>query len=194
MISLGLGSSSFSVSAHGALCTGPINDLRESSGIYWWGDGAINLYTEWSVHSVAGRDAWFYGSSYSWSNVDVYVYKSLTDPAALHDVAAFPYTDTVVRAGQGDTVFFRGDSGYYGAWRIDDISHTLGYFPENHGAGYFLGTDAAGAFPGIHLEGLWYFQDDGTGNFSIHSPIPGTMWLLGFGFLGLAALKRRHRG
>ncbi|MDY6989260.1 MAG: hypothetical protein SWQ30_14520 [Thermodesulfobacteriota bacterium] len=194
MISLGLGSSFVSVTAYGALCTGPINSLGESSGMYWWGDGEINLHTEWSVHNVEGGDAWFYGSSYSWSSVDVYVYKSLTDPAALHDVTVFPYTNAVALAGPGDTVFFRGDNGYYGAWRVDDISYKAWESQEIHTSWDFFEIDPLRGLPGIHLKGLWYFQDDGTGNFSVHSPIPGTMWLLGFGLVGLAALKRRLGG
>ncbi|MDY6953861.1 MAG: hypothetical protein SWE60_20325 [Thermodesulfobacteriota bacterium] len=176
MISLGLCSSFVSVSAYAALCTGPINDLGESSGIYWWGDGEINLHMEWSVHNAEGGDAWLYGSSYSWSNVDVYVYEGLSEHSVITDATAFHYTNAVVLAGEGDTVFFRSANGYYGAWRIEDI------------------CSAAGDFPGMHLEGLWYFQDDGTGNFAIHSPIPGTLWLLGLGLLGLAVLKRRLRG
>lgn len=164
-----------SVPVHASLWTGPIQDLLESSGLYSWGDGKNNLHQEWSVHNLAGGDAWFYGSSYSWSDVDVYVYKGLSEPGVITEATAVPYTNAVVLAGEGDTVFFRSAKGYYGAWRIDEISY------------------AAVGFLGTHLEGLWYFQDDGTGNFAMPAPIPGTMWLLGLGLLGLAAVKRRLR-
>jgi len=174
--SIGVGLCVMSVPVHASLWTGPVQDLPESSGLYSWGDGKNNLHQEWSVHNLAGGDAWFYGSSYSWSNVDVYVYEGLSEPSVITDATAFHYTNAVVLAGEGDTVFFRSANGYYGAWRIEDI------------------CSAAGDFPGMHLEGLWYFQDDGTGNFAIHSPIPGTLWLLGLGLLGLAVLKRRLRG
>ncbi|MCZ6767147.1 MAG: PEP-CTERM sorting domain-containing protein [bacterium] len=141
--------------------TGPINDLFESSGRFFWGDGINDLYQEWSTANPHSS-GWFYASNYSGSNADIYVYTGLTDPTTVIDATLFSYTTSgAVRASEGDTVFFRGTNGYYGAWRLDDFSQS-------------------------YLDAQWYFQDDGSGNFI---PEPGTLGLLLLG--SLVVWKRR---
>ena len=67
----------------------------------------------------------------------------------ISDATVFSYvTDAAVTAQEGDTVFFRGTNGYYGAWRLDE------FYPS-----------ADGSFPYSFLDGQWYFQDDGSGSF-----------------------------
>ena len=128
--------------------TGPINDLPESSGPFYWGDGTNDLYQMWSTAN-APSTGWFYASDYSWSNADIYVYAGLTDPTTISDATVFSYTTSgAVVAWEGDTVFFRGTNGYYGAWRLDD------FYPSDDGS-----------FPYSYLDAQWYFQDDGSGNF-----------------------------
>lgn len=147
-----------------AVLTGPIVHLPESGGMFWWGDGIHNLGHEWSVNNP-NFSGWFYGSSYGWSTADVYVYSGLTDPTTVSDATVFPYTNTVLWAQEGDSVFFRGTNGYYGAWRIDDI------YPGSPAYAY--------------LDGGWYFVDDATGNFT---PEPSALSLMA---IGLLALRRR---
>lgn len=112
-------------------------------------------------------------SGYSWSNVDIYVYEGLTDPTTISDATILTYSSSTAIAEDGDTVFFRGTNGYYGAWRIDEI------YPNPLGE----------QFPYTYLNGQWYFQDDGTGNFT---PVPGA-FLLGMIGLSVAGIKlRKH--
>ena len=59
-----------------AVITGPIDDLPESSGMFWWGDGANDLGHEWST-AAPETSGWFYASYAPWSTVDVYVYARL---------------------------------------------------------------------------------------------------------------------
>jgi len=138
--------------------TGPIVDLPESVGLFYWGDGTHDLYQQWSVANVK-FSGWFYGSTYSGtSNADVYTYPGLTDPTMVTNAESFTYNSVVVQASEGDCVFFRGTNGFYGAWRIDAID------------------PLPGGFPYAELNGQWYFQDDGTGNFSQATPVQGSTW------------------
>ena len=80
-------------SAQAALLSGQISGLQGSQGPFSWGDGINNLYQEWSVNSADSSD-WFYGSSYSISNADVYVYSGLSDPTTISDASLFSYFDS----------------------------------------------------------------------------------------------------
>ncbi len=156
--------------AKSLVLTGPIIDLPESRCIFSWGDGIHNLEHEWSLRAYY-NSGWFYGSDYSWSNADVYVYSGLSDITTIADASVFPYVKShAVAAYEGDYVFFRGVNGYYGAWRIDDV------YPSS-----------APGVPYAYLNGQWYFQDDGTACFI---PEPATILLLGL--VGLVLLKKRR--
>ncbi len=156
-----------------SLYTGQIVDLRESSPFYW-GDGVNDLYQEWSVN-YPDSSGWFYGSFYRSSNADVYVYSGLTDPMIITNASGFSYFDSssetypspygpshAAWAREGDTVFFKGTNGFYGAWHIENI----------HSAA---------------LDGTWYFLDDGSSDFSV--PEPTMLLLLGLG--GLMLRRKR---
>jgi len=138
--------------------TGPLSHVPEAVGLFTWGDGVHDLYQQWSIaNSNAG---WFYGSSYvGTSNADVYTYPGLTDPTMITNAESFTYSNVVTMGSEGDCVFFRGTNGYYGAWRIDLINPIAGGQP-----------------PYGELNGQWYFQSDGTGNFSQASPVEPSTW------------------
>jgi hypothetical protein len=126
---------------------GPMVNLPESSGWYCWGDGVHNLCQGWSYRTA--DSGWFYGTSYGWSNADIYVAHGLADPTTVYNAETFTYSAGVDWANEGDTVFFRGRNGYYGAWTIVRIDPQPGV-----------------PIPAGFLTGKWLFQTDGTGCFT----------------------------
>ena len=148
---------------HSTVLTGPLQDVPESIGTFSWGDGLHNLFQQWSV-MAADYAGWVYGTSYTYtSNADVYVASDMTDPTTVADASSFTYTDTYQYMEEGDTVFFRGANGYYGAWSVADI--------------YPSASDAYWPPPRAYLNGTWYFQSDGSGNFS-SVPEPTALFLV----------------
>jgi hypothetical protein len=168
--------------ADATVLTGSIDNLPEGVELSW-GDGSNNLHTKWSTHDwYLGGDGWFYGTGSSWAqtNADIYVYDNLSNPTSIADASVFAYSGHwAVLAHSGDTVFFKGTNGYYGAWCIETI------IPGN----------PINVAPYTYLSGQWYFQDDGTPNFggSAVLPEPSIMLLCGLGLVGLAAHRIRIR-
>jgi hypothetical protein len=175
-------------SASAALWTGDLQGVQGSQGAFYWGDGVNDLFQEWSVNR-SDCCGWFYGSSYMMSsNADVYVFEGLADPTTVTDASVFSYHDSSSRtypgpygeswaawAQEGDTVFFRGLNGNYGAWYIEDIYY-----------------DASNPMDYAALDGKWYFLDDGSADFSV-VPLPGAVWLLGSGLAGLVGARIRRK-
>lgn len=138
----------------------------QASYPYSWGDGTNDLTQDWGLRE-SDRSGWFFGTnSLGRSNADVYVYKGLGDPTTITDASKFDYcgslstpcTDsggfgTAAIAAEGDTVFFRGLNGYYGAWQIQDIYY-----------------DSSNIYDMSALNGTWYFLDDGSSDFANQPP------------------------
>jgi hypothetical protein len=124
--------------------TGQIEPITESVGIFIWGDSNNQLCHQWSLASN-DRSGWFYGTSYSWSSADVYVLAAPSDPLAVVSAENFDFTTGSVEAREGDTVFFRGRNGFFGAWSI---------------------TDVEGSSMDAVLSGSWYFKAGGGGDFT----------------------------
>lgn len=123
--------------------TGQVEPITESVGIFVWGHPLNQLCHQWSVARY-DQSGWFYGTNYSWSSADVYVLPAPNDPLSVVAAENFNYTRGSVEAYEGDTVFFRGRNGYFGAWTIESI--------EGRG-------DAV-------LSGVWYFKSGGGGDFT----------------------------
>lgn len=124
---------------------GSFEGVTESRGIWIWGDSVNSLCQQWSIatYNVSG---WFYGTNFPWSSADVFVLESTTDPLSIIAAENFDYTSGSVNASVGDTVFFRGRNGFFGAWTLEEI----------------LGD----ADTRSTLSGTWYFRADGGGDFT----------------------------
>jgi hypothetical protein len=141
--------------AQATVLSGPLVVAESAGQAYVWGDGVHDLLQRWSLRTSLGT-GWFYGSTYiGESNADVYVARGMTDPTTVEDASVFSYSDAVDWAGEGDTVFFRGTNGYYGAWRVDDIYHDAVTY---------------------YLDGQWYFVDDGSADFTGPQAVEGKTW------------------
>ena len=125
------------------ILTGPIERIIEAQGIWVWGSAVNKLCQQWSV-ALHDQSGWFYGTSNSWSSADVYVLKAPQSPLSVTAAENFEYEKSSVEAFEGDTVFFRGRNGYYGAWYIEKIDGQVGAI----------------------LSGTWYFKLDGGGDFT----------------------------
>jgi hypothetical protein len=125
-ISLGCGGGSDetvytrAVGAASVVLAGQFNQIPESRGIFVWGDSSNLLCQQWSG-ATFNQSGWFYGSSFSTSTADVYVLAAPNDPLAVVAAENFAYTRDAVQASVGDTVFFRGRNGFFGAWTINVI-------------------------------------------------------------------------
>ncbi len=82
---------------------GPINNIVESRNEWIWGDSVNWLCQSWSAKNrdVAG---WFYGSNVSWSNADVFVIKSMTDPLSVVAAENFNYTTGALPADERSAI------------------------------------------------------------------------------------------
>jgi len=107
-----------------------------ATGRWMWGDGINHLCQEWS------EPGFFYGTdSQILSSADVAVL-FFPDILDFNNAESIDYSKTYVSAGADNTVLFRGRNGYFGAWKIDEITED-----------------------GL-LYGTWYFRSGGGGDFT----------------------------
>jgi len=105
-----------------------------TNGAWVWGDGVNQLCQEWSI------PGFFYGTRGS-SSADVQVL-AYPDILEFNDAESLEYISDSVYARPGETIVFRGRNGFFGAWRIEDIT-----------------SDGL-------LYGAWYFRSGGGGDFT----------------------------
>jgi hypothetical protein len=159
----------------GDVISGTISNWPESGPTMSIGDGNNHVTLWWSINTF--DRGWFYGSGFT-GDSDVAFVPSITDVTQISDASIYTYTAGSVGPasdadvdpdGVGDFLIWRNiNSGYYGVLRVDDIH------------------DVDLNQPYGELDGTWWFQTDGTGNFV---PEPGTLVLLAAGLM----LARRRR-
>lgn len=134
--------------------TGTITDWPESGLVMAIGDGVNDVHAWWSISS--SDEGWFYGSGFT-GNSDVAHAVGVTDVRQITDASIYSYTDEVIGPfcdadcdpdSVGEFIVWRNINGYYGVLRIDDI--------------VVQDIDA----PEATLSGTWWFQTDGTPDFS----------------------------
>jgi hypothetical protein len=157
--------------AGATVISGSITDWVESGPREQFGDGTNYVSAWWSI--ATSSTSYFYGSFFGHVS-DVAHAAGVTDVTQISDASALTFTSGFIGTfGTGAFLVFRNTfSGYYGALRIDDIS------PR---------------YPNL-LDGTWWFQTDGTDDFSGRQtavPEPGTLALLGLGLAGLGLSRRR---
>ncbi len=123
-----------------SVLSGEISDIAESRGAFLWGDGLNALCQQWSA-ARTDRSGFVYGTGVPWSSADVYVLPATSDPLEVVAAENFPYTSGSLEFFEGETVFFRGSNGFFGAWTIDSVDDRI-------------------------LSGRWYFKAGGGGDFT----------------------------
>lgn len=129
------------------LLFGSFEGVTESRGQWIWGDSVNVLCHQWSRGGF-NTHGWFYGTNVSWSSADIYVLGQETDPLSIIAAENFDFTVGSALAQVGDTVFFRGRNGFFGAWTIGEI----------------VGDDDDAVTS--TMSGTWYFRADGGGDFT----------------------------
>jgi hypothetical protein len=157
--------------------SGRIERSAEWSVPVTWGSGGFSAL--WSM-GWDDQSGFAYGSGEAGSNVDVYN-AGILDPQSVADASAFIYTSGPIFFGEGETLFFRGAGGLYGAWLVEDLSLPVG-----------PGETAA-----LYLGAAWYFNSAGSDFTAVAAggavPEPGGLVLLAAGLGGLALLLGRRR-
>jgi len=123
----------------------------------------------------------------------------VTDISQIKDASIFhplawnyvgPLCDAVCDPdGVGDFIVLRSIStGHYGVLRIDDIQYSEWWTSYDEFGSLFFRSGS--------LNGTWWFQTDGTGDFSSVSsvPEPSSYMLFGVGLLVFLGYRVRHKG
>jgi hypothetical protein len=160
------GSSAGATALPSSVLTGKFVNWRESTRKVV-GDGVHQITMDWSINTL--HKGWFYGTSDSDVAFAAGAAKieDITDASSLSYVAGSigPHNDAATAANHvGDFIVWRNRSnGYYAALRIDDINPNL-----NSGPNFGHDDD--------FLQGTWWFQSNGTDNFS-SVPEPASLGL-----------------
>ncbi len=155
--------------ANASVISGQISQLSDSQ-ITGFGDGTHDIRLFWSVRNY--NEGYLYGSSYApwWPtlNSDLALAPGVTDISQICDASSYTFVDSnlVVRDAfanpnqVGDFVVYHNiNTGHYGVLRIDYINCI------------------SMAMPIAELNASWWFQTDGTCDFS-SVPEPAGLVLL----------------
>lgn len=161
--------------ANATVITSTVSGWQEGAGWSTFGDGTNSVSASWSTNTATL--GWFYGSAY-YTGTDVAVASGITDINQISDASIYTFTNMYVGpVGAGTYLVWRNTStNYYGVSRLDNL--------------YQIGSD----FHDRYLDLTWWFQTDGTSNFSTSNvPEPTTSVLMALGFIVGGLAKRRIR-
>ena len=176
----------------GTLTDVALNEFSFNSDVFGDGTNGVEFIASFGVWdpSLATGSMWFYGSEFSYvdgslTKCEIAFVPDVLDVSQITDASVFTYTkestDTRVAVTGAPLPFgsafglvlMRNEiTGHYGALRLDGMR-----------------VENPGSFTADGIDVTWWFQTDGTGDFS-SVPAPATMPVL---FLAPAMLGRRRR-
>jgi hypothetical protein len=187
---IGMGLVLLNTAASGEIFTGSIIDYQESAPppALTFGDGLHTVTLWWSVNQL-DRSGYFYMGL----DTQVALATGVSSINQISDASLFSFTtgypgpyyvgpvyDVPVTGGLNSFVVLHNQTeGFYGVVRVDDIFQYA--TPINHGT--------YSSYSG--LNATWWFQSDGSGNFSV-VPEPSTIGLI-TSFLLVVAIRIRRK-
>ena len=145
--------------AYGTVISGQISNWPDGTTRMTIGDTLRHVTLWWSLNTL--HKGYFYGHTIANTDSDVAFAAGVTNIAQITNASIFSFTDGfvgplsdgILRPNRiGDFVVWRNiTSGHYGVLRVDEIILV--------GQSYVL-------------NGTWWFQTDGSGNFSTSSAVP----------------------
>jgi hypothetical protein len=172
--------------ARSEVISGVIDEWPESGTDLVLGDGVNSVRISWSLHFY--DTGYFYGRGGIQGNSEVAALAEVTDVSEITDASAFTFNSyppdfvgplcdaSCDPDGVGDFVVWRSlDNGHYLVLRIDDIRV----------------DDLVQSI--AFLDGTWWFQTDGTGDFVVPEAPRAALLAIALGALALRALARSGR-
>lgn len=160
---------------HAGVITGTITNWRESGPVMTIGDGTNHVAMFWSLHSPGGSGYFYGGSIWVPEGNEVSAAPTITDISQIVNAGSMSFTTGSTEYlwdgdydpdGVGDFVVYRNtDTGHFGVLRMDDVD-------------------------GYYLNATWWFQTDGSGDFSSAVvPEPSALSLALAGLLVLVLVR-----
>jgi hypothetical protein len=169
--------------ANATVITGSITNWEADAAVFEF-DKYVGVNSDlegwWTLYNLLNR-GYVYGFN---SSTDVALATGITNISDVVDASIYNYDPNHVGPVNAGTfvIFHNTISNYYGAFQILDIYKNGTHDPDN------IQHD-------FSLDATWYFQDDGTGNFSPTSSVPEPPFFLLFGIslgvLGFTAVRRK---
>lgn len=172
--------------ARSEVISGVIDEWPESEADLFLGDGVNSVRISWSLQYY--NTGFFYGRGDFRGSSEVVVLPDITDVSEITDASAFTYVSYPPSGvgplcdaecdpdGVGDFVAFHSlDNGHFLVLRIDDIRV----------------DDLAQSI--AFLDGTWWFQTDGTGDFVVPEAPRAALLAVALGALALRSLAGRKR-
>ena len=143
--------------ASAKVISGPIKNWCESESVLSFGATKENRQVQawWSIDEETGNTAYFYGVGREGNpEVELAIASGVTDISVIKNASTFSYTAGALASIKAGTLllYHNMKTNHYAAIKVDKIKEA----EPNTNCPY----------ASVVVNGTWYFQDDGTANFS----------------------------
>jgi hypothetical protein len=162
---------------HAEVVEGQLSEIFESTNIVMSTED-LSISVFWSTASPSQSGYFYAGGA---QDLGIYVAEGMTDPTVVSDATSFAYQQSgALLAREGDSLFVRTGAGNYAAIKLVDFAPLDPPVP-NDCCGFYYST----------LNGAWYLDTTGAGDFTSPVPEPSRMVMLALGLMAFAGLRTR---